>query len=83
MFFVKALYCRIFQIGFRLALPLLPYREPEIVSSCSKIPEVFEKEHRRSALIVTDRGIVNNGLTKPLEDVLTAHNIEYVVYDKT
>lgn len=83
MFFVKALYCRIFQIGFRLALPLLPYREPEIVSSCSKIPEVFEKEHRRFALIVTDRGIVNNGLTKPLEDVLTAHNIEYVVYDKT
>ena len=83
MFFAKALYCRIFQIGFRLALPLLPYREPEIVSSCSKIPEVFEKEHRRSALIVTDRGIVNNGLTKPLEDVLTAHNIAYAVYDKT
>lgn len=83
MFFIKALYCRVFQIGFRLALPFLPYREPEIVSSCSKIPEVMEKEHRKAVLIVTDKGIVNNGLINPLEEVLTAHNIAYTVYDKT
>lgn len=26
--FLKAIYCRLFQICFRLALPVPPYREP-------------------------------------------------------
>ena len=25
------IYCRIFQTAFRMALPMLPYREPEII----------------------------------------------------
>lgn len=32
MFFWKAAWCRIFQGAFRLALPVLPYREPEIAT---------------------------------------------------
>ena len=38
------IYCRIFQGAFRTALPVLPYREPEIISSCSKLDIVFKKE---------------------------------------
>ena len=41
MFFLKSVYCRIFQGAFRIAMPLLPYRDPEIISSCNEIGEVL------------------------------------------
>ena len=44
MFFVKSAFCRVFQTVFRLALPVLPYREPEIIGSCKELSGVFEKE---------------------------------------
>ena len=70
MFFLKKAYCRVFQIGFRAVLPVLPYREPEIIRSCADLSPVLEKEHARTVLVVTDRGIVENGLTAPLEEAL-------------
>ena len=57
MFFLKAAFCRVFQTAFRLALPVLPYREPEIVNSCAELDHVFKKENIHSVLIVTDKGI--------------------------
>ena len=45
-------------MAFRIALPLLPYREPDIISSTDKIGEIIKKEDIKSALIVTDKGIV-------------------------
>ena len=69
------LFCRAFQIAFRAALPILPYREPKIVSSCSALGDVFKKEKTTSVLIVTDAGIVKNGLVVPLETVLKQNNI--------
>ncbi|MBO5109425.1 MAG: iron-containing alcohol dehydrogenase [Clostridia bacterium] len=77
------LFCRSFQIVFRSALPILPYREPKIVPSCSALGDVFKKESATSVLVVTDAGIVKNGLTRPLEDVLKKNEIRYIVYDKT
>ncbi len=66
-----------------MALPVLPYREPEVVGSCSELGEVLKKEKATSVLVVTDKGIVNNGLLKPIEDTLQVANIPYVVYDDT
>ncbi len=83
MFFIKSVYCRIFQGAFRMALPFLPYREPEIVGSCAELGEVLKKEKATSVLVVTDKGIVNNGLLKPVEDALNMCNIPYEVYDET
>lgn len=76
-------FCRVFQTVFRLALPILPYREPEIVPSCTDLGKVLEKEQIKSVLIVTDKGIVNNGLVAPLERVLNDNNVAFTVYDKT
>lgn len=67
MFILKAVFCRVFQTVFRIALPLLPYREPEIIRSCGELDGVFQKERMKSVLIVTDRGIVASGLVAPLE----------------
>lgn len=66
MFFLKSAFCRVFQTAFRIALPILPYREPEIIASCDRFDEIIKKEKIKSALIVTDKGISANGLTKPI-----------------
>lgn len=83
MFFLKAAYCRIFQGAFRLALPVLPYREPEIIGGCAELIPVMEKEHIRCPLIVTDRGIVEHGLVGPLADILERHGLRWGIYDRT
>ncbi len=83
MFFAKAIFCRAFQASFRAALPFLPYREPEIIGSCEGLSEVIKKERIRSAMIVTDKGILKNGLTLPLERVLSACGADYIIYDGT
>lgn len=77
------IFCRTFQASFRLALPFLPYREPQIVSSCSDLDGVFEDQKIASVLIVTDKGIVKNGLVNPLEQVLKKCNVRFTVYDGT
>ncbi len=83
MFFLKSLYCRVFQGAFRVALPFLPYREPKIINSCQKLGDVLCKENTTSVLVVTDKGIVNNGLLTPVTDVLAASNLPHIVYDET
>ncbi|MDO4492698.1 MAG: iron-containing alcohol dehydrogenase [Clostridia bacterium] len=83
MFFVKALYCRAFQIAMRIALPFLPYREPEIIGSVEGIPAVLAAKGIRRVLIVTDRGVVANGLTKPLLGALESGGVFAAVYDAT
>ena len=82
MFFIKSVYCRVFQAAFRMALPVLPYREPEIINSCSSLGKVLNKEKAISVLVVTDKGISSNGLLKPVEDVLNTESIPYTVYDE-
>jgi alcohol dehydrogenase class IV len=66
-----------------MALPVLPYREPEIINSCTELGKILKKEKSSSVLVVTDKGIVNNGLLMPIEDVLNTGNIPYAVYDDT
>ena len=77
------IYCRVFQTAFRMALPVLPYREPEIIRSCAEIGKVAKKEKISSVLIVTDKGIVNNGLVDPVEAALQASGVSYCIYADT
>ena len=64
-----------------MALPVLPYREPKIINSCTELGGILKKEKATSVLVVTDKGIVNNGLLKPVEDELKLCNIPYYVYN--
>ena len=83
MFFLKSVFCRVFQTAFRIALPILPYREPEIVDSAAKLGNIIKKEKIKSVLIVTDKGIVSSGLIEPITQALEASNTDYAIYDKT
>lgn len=80
---VKKTYCRIFQICFRAALPLLPYTEPKILEGMDKIPKVLEKFNFNKVLVVTDKGITEVGLGKQLTDILDKADISYEYYDDT
>ena len=79
----KKLYCRTFQTGLKIALPVLPYRKPEVIGSVKTIPDILKKRKCSHALIITDTGIRNLGLTKRLENVLTKDGIPFCIYDKT
>ncbi len=80
---IKAIYCRTVQAVLRAALPVLPYREPQVFHNCGELSAVFQKENIRRVLIVTDAGIVRSGIAAQLEAVLDEDGISYAVYDQT
>lgn len=79
----KAAYCRIFQKCFKIAIPFMPYRCPEIFYSTSKLTGLFEKKNINNILIVTDEGIRKFGLLDRMIMHFEHHNINYFIYDKT
>ena len=77
----ETLFCRAYQLVFRAALPLLPYRKPVELTSLSAIPPLLAEKGVGSVLLVTDRGVRSLGLTAPLETALAAQGIVCTVYD--
>lgn len=77
----KRLYCRIFQAVLKIAFPLLPYKDPEIVEKITEMPAVLQSHGKTHALIVTDKTIYGLGLTQPLQNALKAAGVSYSVYD--
>ena len=80
---LKKLYCRCFQISFRAALPLMPYREPKLIDGFSGVPKVLRKHSITRLLLVTDPGVYSLGLTTPLEQILKKAGITCIVYKDT
>ena len=78
----EKIFCRAFQGVFRAALPVLPYREPEILKEVKMIPKLLQKKRIRRVLLVTDAGVRGLGLTARLEMGLREEGIRCVVYDK-
>ena len=79
----RMLYCRTFQTVFRMALPLLPYRTPEILTGTDRLPELFREKGIDRVLLVTDSSIRGLGITRHTEEVLAGAGIRCSVYDGT
>lgn len=77
---LKKIWCRVFQGAFRLALPILPYRDPKILKSINDIPKLLKDKKKSSILIVTDPGVIKCGLIEPILEVLNKAAIKYSVY---
>lgn len=77
----KKMYCRIFQFCFKVAIPMLPYYNPTILSKIDDIPEVLAKKKIKNLMLVTDKGVRSFGITQHLEDILVENNINLTVYD--
>lgn len=79
----KKVYCRVFQFGFRVALPIMPYREPKILDSMRELAALLNKKQKSKVLIVTDKGISGLGLLTELTEALKESGIAYHIYDDT
>lgn len=77
----KRLYCRTFQGVFKIALPLLPYKDPKIIDKIEGVPAVLKENGKSKPLIVTDKTIRSLGLTLPLEERLIEEKLSYAVFD--
>ena len=80
---LKKIYCRAFQICFRIAIPILPYREPKLIDGFAGVPAVLKEHQITRLMLVTDPGVYQLGLTKPLEQLLQESNIFVSIYKET
>ncbi|HIU04280.1 MAG TPA: iron-containing alcohol dehydrogenase [Candidatus Coprousia avicola] len=79
---VRKIWCRIYQTAFRIALPVLPYREPKPLASFADAAALLAEKRVRRVLIVTDKNIMRLGLTRELEDDLADAGIAASIYDE-
>ena len=76
-------FCRTYQLGFRAAMPVLPYHKTKVFHSINDITEILKTENKNCALIVSDQGIRQSGIIDILTKILNQANIKYAVYDQT
>ena len=79
----KKIFCRVYQLAFHAALPLLPYREPKILQSVQEIAGEMDKNNLSSALIITDAFLKESDGIRTLTKSLSDKKIEYGIYGKT
>ena len=79
----RKIFCRTFQAVMRIAIPLLPYREPKLLDGIDAIPDILAKNKINKVMLVTGPNIYKRGLTSPLEAVLSENKIACAVYNKT
>lgn len=80
---LKKAYCRIFQAAFRLAMPFMPYREPEILNSVDEIPIHLAKQGISAVLLVTSKTVSQSSTVSNLKQYLANNNIKCIVYNET
>ena len=80
--FYKA-FCRVYQGAFRLALPILPYREPQCFDCVEELEGLMQSLQPQAVLLVTDRMLRQNGLTRDIETLLDKMRIRCAIFDGT
>lgn len=79
---LKKIYCRVFQLGFRIALPVLPYRNPKQLDGIDKIPALLTEKGKTSVLLVVDHTVRGLGLTAGLEEGIKEAGIKLNIYEQ-
>jgi len=79
----KKIYCRLFQASFRLIIPLLPYRKPQILNELDSLANLLSSSNKRFALIVTDDFLAKTQHFEKLKKSLEKSAIKFVVFDRT
>lgn len=76
----KKAWCRTYQTAFRIALPVMPYKEPQVLTALEQLGPLFRDKKISRILIVTDQGLVQAGVCARLEQALTEAGIDYAIY---
>lgn len=79
---IQKIFCRSFQFVLRLALPILPYRDPKVLPSVQDIPGCLKEKNIGSVLIVTDGFLHISGMLEPMKKGLQDASIQYTIYDE-
>ena len=77
---LSRLFCRGYQLCLRLTLPILPYRQPELLAAVTDIPSLLQREYVTHVLLITDAPLHTLGLTQSLEKALAEAGIVCAVY---
>jgi len=80
---LKIIYYRTYQFILRLASYFLGIKEPKVISkegAIKEAPILIKEKGLSKPLIVTDKGIHQIGLLKPLFDSLIENNVEYAYF---
>ena len=80
---LRKVYCRTYQTAFRIALPILPYKTPELLENVDDLTRLLKKKGINRVLMVTDKSIRNLGITERLEKSIYSAKIRCFVYDDT
>lgn len=65
---------------FRVALPLLPYRDPAVYKSIDCVPTLIEKGGYKRPLVITDENLYSRGVISPLIEALDGAGIAYSIF---
>ena len=79
---LQRIYCRTYQAGFRMALPVMPYREPTVFRTMDELAEALNDRKVSSVLLVVDGTVRQLGLHDDLERALVAARIDMTVYEQ-
>lgn len=79
----KKIYCRVFQSVLKLAIPLLPYREPVLLDDYAELVKELLSSECKSVLLVTDKTIKGLGLTDALVSQLEEKGVKVAIFDET
>ena len=80
---IQRIYCRSFQKVFRIAMPILPYRTPVVLTNVNECIPLLNKINVKKVLLVTDSFLRKSGITESLEKSLNLSNIKCIVFDGT
>lgn len=83
MFILKKGFCRTYQWAFHAALPVLPYRKPQILDSVCDLPKALCHKKINSVLIVTDKFMSGHDAMTKLKGALDGAGIDFSIYDET
>lgn len=76
----KKLWCRTYQTVFRVAIPMMPYREPMVINHLEELGAMFLKRGIHRVLIVTDQGLIKAGVCAILEQSLKDAGVAFAIY---
>jgi len=79
----KKIYCRTFQTVFKIAIPILPYRNPRQINSIKELPALLFEKGFKNILIVTDKSVSALDSFQLLAEQLKSNNIKATVFDET
>lgn len=80
---LQAAGCRVFQTALRIALPVLPYRDPVVLSSVEEAAQTLLDQGKLRPLIVTDRTLHQLGLLNGLLSALEERGLDFGLFDET